>query len=98
MSTVIDYLSNAFVAAAIGLTLGILFGQKIKDFVTGVPADVRATSEALITKVKADLNTARLDVLAKFVPAATKPVPAPPAPVLVPVPVPAATPPAAPAA
>jgi hypothetical protein len=97
MDTVLAYLSNAFVAGAIGLTLGIVFGQKIKDFVTGVPADVRATSEALITKVKADLNTARLDVLAKFVPAATKPA-VPPAPAIIQVPVPTATPPAAPAA
>lgn len=85
MSTVIDYLSNAFVAAAIGLTLGILFGQKIKDFVMGVPADVRATSEAMISKVKSDLTAARLDVIAKYTPAAVKPpvpVAAPAAPVV----------------
>jgi hypothetical protein len=95
MSTVIDYLSNAFVAAAIGLTLGILFGQKIKDFVMGVPADVRATSEALITKVKSDLTAARLDVIAKYTPTAVKPPAAPV--VLTPTALPA-TPPAAPAA
>jgi hypothetical protein len=78
MDTVIAYLSNAFVAGAIGLALGIAFGQKIKDAVTGVPADVRTTANALVGKVKADLATARLDVISKYVPVAVKP-PAPPA-------------------
>lgn len=104
METVFAYLSNAFVAAAIGLVLGVVFGQKIKDTVLGIPSDVRSTADALVGKVKADLAAARLDVIAKYVPVAVKP-PAPPAPapapVVVQVPVPSAPaplPPVAPAA
>jgi hypothetical protein len=98
MDTAIAYLSNAFVAGAIGLALGIVFGQKIKDYVMGVPTDVRSAADSLVTKVKADLASARLDVIAKFVPVAVKPPAAPPAPAAVQVAVPAAAPPAAPAA
>lgn len=100
MSTFLDYATNAFVTGAIGLTLGILFGQKIKDFVMGIPSDVRSTADGLVSKVKADLAAARLDVISKYVPVAVKPTApvapaAPPAPVVAP---PAATAPAAPAA
>lgn len=97
-TTILDYASNAFVAGAIGLTLGIVFGQKIKDYVMGVPTDVRSAADSLVTKVKADLASARLDVIAKFVPVAVKPPAAPLAPAAVQVAVPTALPPAAPAA
>jgi hypothetical protein len=84
MDTVLSYLSNAFVAGAIGVVLGMVFGQKIKDFVTGVPSDFRSAMTNLEAKAKADVKAALADVFAKINPVAVKapapPAPAPPAP------------------
>lgn len=93
--TVIAYLSNAFVAGAVGMAAGVAFGPKITDFVMGIPTDTRAVLTAVENDVKSKLAAARMDVLAKVAPAAVKP------PVLTPVavpPSPAAPPPVAPAA
>lgn len=78
-STAIDYLSNAFVAGAIGLVCGVIFSQKIKDWITGVPADFRTLMKSVEADVKTKAAAAVADVFAKVAPVAVKP-PAPPVP------------------
>lgn len=74
VDAVTAYLVNPFIAAAIGVVLGIVFGQKIKDFVTGVPSEFRSAMSSVETKAKADVSAAVADVFAKIVPATAKPV------------------------
>lgn len=65
----------------------LVFSQKIKDFFTGVPADLRASLASIETSVKADVKNYQASIVSKISPA--------PAPVLKPA---APVPPAAPAA
>ena len=58
LATALEYISNAFVAGAIGLALGVAFGTKIKDFVTGVPAELRSAASALVTDTQAKIAAA----------------------------------------
>lgn len=98
--TVLAYATNGVVVGTVGLTLGVVFGQKIKDFLSGVPAEARTAAEALATKTKNDLKTAlsaaKADVLSKITPVAVKP-PVPVAPVAPIAPAPVAPAPVAPA-
>lgn len=84
-ATAMSYIENAFVTGAIGLVCGILFGQKIKDWLSGVPADFRTAMQNVEVKAKADVSAAVADVFARINPVAVKPpvAPAPaPAPVV----------------
>lgn len=42
----------------------LVFGTKIKDFFTGVPAEARTAANTLLTDTKAKLSAAKADVLA----------------------------------
>lgn len=67
--------------------LTLVFAQKIKDFVTGVPADLRASLSSIETSVKADVKNYQASLVSKIAPA---PVAVPKAPVAPAVPVPPA--------
>jgi hypothetical protein len=79
-TTVLAYASNTVVVAAIALVVGVVFSQKIKDFFTGVPSELRAAMSAVEAKTKADLQAATGDVLSKL-PTGVAKVVAPVAPV-----------------
>lgn len=96
-ATAMSYIENAFVTGAIGLVIGVLFGQKIKDWLSGVPADFRAAMVNVEAKAKTDVSAAIADVFSKINPVAVKP-PVAPAPVPAPAPAPAPVAPAAPPA
>lgn len=76
--------------------LTLVFAQKIKDFFTGVPADLRSGLSAIEANVKADVKKYQAEVIAKVTPAPAPVVKAPVAPAVVATAAPAA--PAAPAA
>ena len=80
LTTVLAYASNTVVVAAIALVVGVVFSQKIKDFFTGVPSELRAAMAAVEAKTKADLQAATGDVLSKL-PTGVAKVVAPVAPV-----------------
>jgi hypothetical protein len=42
----------------------LVFGTKIKDFFSGVPAEARTAANTLLTDTKAKLSAAKADVLA----------------------------------
>lgn len=88
-STFLGYLENSLVVGSICLVLGVVFSQKIKDWLLGVPTDFRKAMVNVEAKAKADVQAAISDVFAKINPPALKP-PAPAA--IVPVPVPAPAP------
>jgi hypothetical protein len=95
METILAYATNTAVLCVASLVVGVVFGPKIKDFVTGAPAGFRSAMNSIEAKAKADAKAAVADVFAKITPVAAKGVaPAPAAPVA-PVVV-AAAPPAAP--
>jgi hypothetical protein len=77
-STALGYLDNSLICGAIGLVVGIIFSQKIKDFVTGVPSGFRTAMANVETQAKADISAAIADVFSKITPVTAKP-PAPPA-------------------
>ena len=57
----------------------MVFSQKIKDWVNGVPADLRAGLTSVETKLKADVKAYQAQLIAKVNPPAVAPVvPAPP--------------------
>lgn len=84
IDAVTAYLVNPLIAAVIGLVLGTLFSQKIKDFISGVPSEFRSAMSSVEAKAKADVSAATADVFAKFVPASLKPA-APATPAVAPV-------------
>lgn len=100
VGTVLSYLENAIVTGCIGLVCGMVFGPKIKDWLSGVPADLRTALNGVEAKAKADIAAATSKVVTAL--PAPPPVakPAAPSPVAVPVaqqvPVPSAPAPAAP--
>lgn len=101
LSTALSYLNTAAVAGALCLVVGIVFSQKIKDFFSGVPTELRTALSGVETKAKADIKNATSDVLRGLpVPAPAAPAApvAPPAPVVAAPAAPVAPPPAAPAA
>lgn len=77
--TVLSYLENAIVTGCIGLVCGMLFGPKIKDWLAGVPADLRAALNGVEAKAKADIASATTKVISTL--PAPPPVVKPAAPV-----------------
>ncbi len=69
--TILSYLENAVVVGAICFVCGMLFGPKVKDWFTGVPADLRAALKGVEAKAKADIAVATAKVITTL--------PAPPA-------------------
>lgn len=90
METILAYLSNAFVAGAIGLVAGVVFSQKIKDYITGAPAGFRVAMNGVEAKAKADVAAATADIFAKFAPKPVVTATVNPAPAPAPAPTPAA--------
>lgn len=98
-TTALEYLSNTFVVAAISLVVGVVFSQKVKDYLMGIPADVRTALNGVEAKVKQDLAAVRSDVLQKLPVVLTPKTALAPAPAAAPIAAaPAAPAPAAPAA
>lgn len=68
-------------ACAVTALTTLVFSTKIKDWFSGVPADLRAGLTAVETKVKADVKAYQADLIAKVTPASKVVAPvAPPAP------------------
>lgn len=97
MFSFLDYLNLTAVSLAATFVLTLIFSQKIKDFLAGVPASLRADLKSIETSVKADVANYQKTLVSKISPA---PAPvakvdvAPLAP-LPPAPAPAPVPPAA---
>lgn len=81
-ATLLGYLDSAMISGAICLVAGVIFSQKIKDFITGVPAGFRSAMTSVEAKAKADVQSAIADVFSKLTPVATKAPAPPPAPVV----------------
>lgn len=100
MSTILAYASNIFVVCTIAFVAGVILSQKVKDWLAGVPADLRTGLKGVEKRVIQEAQAARMRIIAELpLPAAkvapVDPVlqPAPLAPVPVPVPEQALTPP-----
>ncbi len=80
MQSFLAYATNTVVLCVASLVAGVVFGQKIKDYISGVPSGFRTAMKSVETKAKADAQAAIADVFAKITPAAAKPAaPAAPA-------------------
>jgi hypothetical protein len=80
METILAYATNTVVLCVACLVAGVVFSQKIKDYISGAPAGFRSAMNSIETKAKADAQAAVADVFAKIAPAPEKPVaPAAPA-------------------
>lgn len=88
MDTLLAYATNTVVVGAVCLVLGVVFGQKIKDYIVGTPSELRSVMSTLEANTKAEVKAATADVFSKLLPTSVKPaVPAPaPAPVVAPAP------------
>ena len=82
MQTVLAYITNTFVVGAVCLVLGVVFSQKIKDYIAGVPAGFRTAMNTVEANAKTEVKTAIANVLAKHSPvtATVNPAPAPASP------------------
>lgn len=69
METVLAYLSNGFIAGAVGLVIGVVFSKKIKDYITGAPAGFRTAMDGLEAHALQEIHNAILGVVAKYDPA-----------------------------
>lgn len=82
MSSIIAYVDLTLVGYVAVFVATLVFSQKIKDFLAGVPADMRANLQALETSVKADVQSYQASLIAKIAPAKppmVTPVPVAPA-------------------
>lgn len=90
----LEYFNTTIVACFATFVATLVFSQKIKDFVAGVPADLRSNLSALETSVKADVKSYQASLIAKIAPAssnkAAPPVAVAPVAPVAPVPIPAA--------
>jgi len=68
-ATFLDYFNVTLVAVAATFVVTLIFGQKIKDFFAGVPADLRADLTSIETSVKADVSSYQKTLVAKIAPA-----------------------------
>lgn len=69
LSTVLDYASNPFVVGAVSLVTGVVSSQKIKDWISGVPSELRVALSSLESQTKQQIASATSDVIAKVSPA-----------------------------
>lgn len=94
MQTFLAYFDIGVVVNVVIFVATLVFSQKIKDFVAGVPADLRSNLSALETSVKADVKSYQASLIAKIAPAssnkAAPPVAVAPVAPVAPVPIPAA--------
>lgn len=98
MSTILAYASNIFVACTIAFVAGVILSQKVKDWLAGVPTDLRTGLKGVEKRVIQEAQAARMRIIAELpLPVAAKvapvdpvlqPAPLAPAPVLVPEPAP----------
>lgn len=85
LTTAISYATSTAVLCTASLVAGVLFSQKIKDWVSGTSAEFRSAMAGVEAKAKADVKAAVADVFSKIVPVPPPvPAPAPPAQVQVP--------------
>jgi hypothetical protein len=75
----------AYIDVSIVINVGIfvatmVFSQKIKDFFSGVPSDLRSSLSSIETSVKADVKNYTSGLVAKIAPAPAPVVKAPVAP------------------
>ncbi|MDE2104540.1 MAG: hypothetical protein KGL39_45315 [Patescibacteria group bacterium] len=68
MNTFFAYATNTFVVGAACFVAGVIFSQKVKDWLFGVPAAFRASMKSLETTIETEVNAATADVFAKFSP------------------------------
>ena len=80
MSSILAYVDLTLAGYVAVFVATLVFSQKIKDYFTGVPSELRTGISSLETKAKADLKAAAASVIAKYTPAPA-PAPAAPAPV-----------------
>jgi hypothetical protein len=81
LTTAISYATSTAVLCTASLVAGVLFSQKIKDWVSGTSAEFRSAMASVEAKAKADVKAAVADVFSKIVPVPPPaPAPAPPAP------------------
>lgn len=80
MDLALTYITSPIILLVTGLVAGVVFSQKIKDWVSGTSAEFRSAMASVEAKAKADVKAAVTDVFAKIVPppAALNPA-APPA-------------------
>jgi hypothetical protein len=88
MSAILAYVDLTLVGYVAVFVVTLVFSQKIKDYFSGVPAELRTGMSSLEAKAKSDLRAAAAGVIAKYT-SASAPAPAPVAPVA---PAPAAPP------
>lgn len=79
MDLVLAYFSNAVVVGAICLTVGVIFSQRIKDYINGTPAGFRTAMNAAEAAAKQEVQRAIQNVFAR-VTATVTPAPQPVAP------------------
>jgi hypothetical protein len=76
MSTILAYVDLTLAGYVAVFVATLVFSQKIKDFLAGVPADMRTGLQALETSVKTDVKTYQASLIAKINPVKTPVAPA----------------------
>jgi hypothetical protein len=71
--TALAYATSTAVLCTACLVAGVVFSQKIKDWVSGTSAEFRSAMNSVETKAKSDVKAAVADVFAKIVPAPVAP-------------------------
>lgn len=72
MSTFLAYFDLTIAGYIAIFVATLVFSQKIKDFLAGVPADLRKSLQSVEASVKADVKTYQAAAIAKLLP---KPAP-----------------------
>ena len=85
MSAILAYVDLTIVGYVAVFVATLVFSQKIKDFLSGVPADMRSGFSSLEASVKADVKSYQAAVIAKLTPPPPQPVAPAPAPAPAPV-------------
>jgi hypothetical protein len=79
----LEYFNVTVLAIAGTFVVTLLLSTKIKDFLNGVPTELRGALNSVQTKAQADLKAASADVVARIAPAVKPAVVAAPAPAAV---------------
>ncbi len=63
MFSILDYLNVTVICSGAAFAAGVIFSQKILDFVKGVPSEARAVLKSAESGVVAKLASAKADVI-----------------------------------
>jgi hypothetical protein len=78
MSSIFAYVNLTLVACAATFVATLVFSQKIKDWFSGVPSELRTGLKGIEAKILADVKTYQADLIAKVAHPAVVTTPEPP--------------------